>query len=128
VAVEPAFDETIHAPVRLRMCGVLRHVEEMDFAVLRETLGVSDASLSKHLRALAEEGYVATDKRASAARADARRLTWVRLTRTGRAAFDAHVAELRRIAQGFVGEAAAQRPAVDPGGEPAEALRPRRVT
>ena len=128
MAVEPAFDETIHAPVRLRICGLLRHVEEMDFTVLREALGVSDASLSKHLRALAEEGYVATAKRASTARLDARRLTWVRLTRTGRTAFDAHVAELRRIAQGFVGEAAEQGPAADPGDEPAEVLRPPRVT
>lgn len=128
MAVEPAFDETIHAPVRLRMCGLLRHVEEMDFAVLRETLGVSDASLSKHLRALAEEGYVATTKRASAARLDARRLTWVRLTRPGRTAFDAHVAELRHIAEGFVGEPVAHRPAVDPGDEPAEVLRTPQVT
>lgn len=103
------FDETIHAPVRLRICGMLRSVDELDFAVLRDTLGVSDASLSKHLKVLADVGYVETTKRASDARDDYRRLTWVRLTAAGRKAFDAHVAELRVIAAGFADVAEAAR-------------------
>lgn len=94
---EPSFDETIHAPVRLRISGLLRGAEKVDFAVLRDTIGVSDATLSKHLKVLADAGYVRTTKERSAARNDARRLTWVAQTATGRAAFDAHVAELRRI-------------------------------
>lgn len=107
MATEPAFDETIHAPVRLRLCGMLRHADEVDFAVLRDTLGVSDASLSKHVKVLAEAGYVEISKTRSPTRSDARRLTWVKLTRAGRKAFDGHVAELRRIAEGasFVSEA-----------------------
>lgn len=124
MAVEPAFDETIHAPVRLRICGLLRQVEEMDFAVLRGTLDISDASLSKHLKALADAGYVATTKRSSTARLDARRLTWVRQTRVGRVAFDAHVAELRRIAQGLVGGPAVAQTTADADGARAS----RRVT
>lgn len=92
-----AFDETIHAPVRLRISGMLRGAEKVDFAVLRDTLGVSDASLSKHLKTLANAGYITTTKARSASRSDARRLTWVSQTAAGRAAFDAHVAELRRI-------------------------------
>jgi DNA-binding MarR family transcriptional regulator len=96
--IKARFDEVIHAPVRLRICGVLRPVEQMDFAVLRDTLDVSDATLSKHLKTLAEAKYVSMTKAASAARTDARRLTWVTLTPAGRNAFDAHVRALQEIA------------------------------
>ena len=98
---ETGFDDTIHAPVRLRISGLLRGAEKVDFAVLRDTLGVSDATLSKHLRVLTEAGYVKATKGASAARSDARRVTWVAQTTAGRRAFDAHVAELRRITEGL---------------------------
>lgn len=111
VAVEPRFNETIHAPLRLRICSLLRPVKEVDFAVLRDTLAISDASLSKHLRVLADAGFLTIAKAASSARSDARRLTWIKLTRTGRRAFDAHIAELRNIADA----AAAPVGAVIPG-------------
>lgn len=101
MGIEPAFDETIHAPMRLRICGVLRRVDEIDFAVLRDTLGTSDATLSKHLRVLVDVGYVSTTKSPSPTRSDARRLTWIKQTRNGKRAFDAHMEELRRIAAGF---------------------------
>lgn len=97
------FDPTIHAAVRLRISGLLRSVARADFGVLRDTLEVSDATLSKHLRVLVEAGYVTTTKAASLERGDARRITWVRQTAAGRAAFDAHMQELRRIADGFGG-------------------------
>lgn len=100
MVTEAAFDETIHAPLRLRICGILRHLDEIDFAVLRDTLGTTDATLSKHLRVLLDAGYIAMTKSPSPTRADARRLTWIRQTRTGRQAFDAHMEELRRIAVG----------------------------
>lgn len=103
MAPEPTvtgFDDTIHAPVRLRISGTLRRVDQIEFAVLRDTLGVTDATLSKHLKVLVEAGYATTTKSRSAARSDARRLTWIAQTRAGRAAFDAHVEELRRIAVG----------------------------
>lgn len=100
--VNAQFNEVIHAPLRLRVCGLLRSVDEMDFSVMRSTLGISDASLSKHLKVLVEAGFVQTMKRTSEARDDSRRLTWVRLTTSGRKAFDAHVEELRIIAAGSV--------------------------
>ena len=96
--VEAKFDETIHAPVRLRICGLLRPVDRLDFAVLRDALGVSDATLSKHLKTLSTSGYVTSSKAASAGRDDSRRLTWLALTRTGQSAFDAHVRALQQIA------------------------------
>lgn len=101
MVTEAAFDETIHAPLRLRICGILRHLDEIDFAVLRDTLGATDATLSKHLKVLLDAGYIAMTKSPSPTRTDARRLTWIRQTRTGRQAFDAHMEELRRIAVGL---------------------------
>ena len=95
MATEPIFDETIHAPVRLRICGLLRHVEEIDYAVLRDTLATSDATLSKHLKVLLDAGYVSMTKNPSQTRSDSRRLTWIKQTRAGRNAFDAHMDELR---------------------------------
>lgn len=96
---EPHFDETIHAPLRLRICGLLRHVDQLDFAVLKDTLNVPDATLSKHVKTLANTGYVSSHKAASASRTDARRVTWLSLTPSGQAAFDAHIHALQEIAR-----------------------------
>jgi len=94
----PAFNELIHAPVRLRICGLLRHAEELEFGVIRDTLGVSDATLSKHLKVLAEAGIVRLRKERSTRRDDARRLTWASLTAAGAAALRRHMAALAAIA------------------------------
>jgi DNA-binding MarR family transcriptional regulator len=61
---------------------------------VRDTIGVSDSVLSKHVKQLEEAGYVAVRKATVASR----QRTSLALTPEGRAAFDAHVAELRRIA------------------------------
>lgn len=110
MVTESAFDETIHAPVRLRICGLLRHVDQIDFAVLRDSLGLSDTALSKHLKVLLDAGYVSVTKSPSPTRSDARRLTWIQLTRTGRRAFDAHMEELRLIAVGITPALTTQQP------------------
>ena len=98
MAVTPQFNETIHAPLRLRICGMLRHVERLEFAVVRDTLGVSDATLSKHLKVLSDADLITVNKEASHARSDARRLTWIGLTRAGTAALAGHMAALAEIA------------------------------
>ena len=95
---EAQFNDLIHAPSRLRICGLLRAVNQMDFAVLRDGLGISDATLSKHLKTLADAGYIHLAKAASENRQDARRLTWVGLTAAGKDAFDAHIRAQRQIA------------------------------
>ena len=89
----PAFDPVIHAQHRLQICALLSPVDDMEFAALRDELGVSDSVLSKHLSTLESAGYVELRK----ARLDARQRTWVALTRSGKRAFDGHVAELRRL-------------------------------
>jgi hypothetical protein len=38
VRAKPRFDELIHAPTRLRLCAMLRPLDEADFAAIAETL------------------------------------------------------------------------------------------
>lgn len=94
------FDEVIHAPVRLRIVGLLRRMAEVEFAVVRDALGVSDATLSKNVRQLVQAGYVVVRKDSSPNRIDARRLTWLGLTEDGRRALEGHLAALVDIASG----------------------------
>ena len=87
-------DTVIHAPNRLRICAFLTPLQEAEFQVLRDDLGVSDSVLSKHLKQLEEAGYVKFRKGA----VKGRQRMWAALTPAGRKAFVAHVSELTRIA------------------------------
>jgi DNA-binding MarR family transcriptional regulator len=95
-AVAPRFDTVVHAPPRLQICGLLAAVDLMEFAAVRDVVGVSDSVLSKHAKQLEEAGYVQVRKATVASR----QRTSLALTKAGRAAFAAHVAELRRITGG----------------------------
>lgn len=90
------FNDEIHAPIRLRVCGMLAAVDRMEFSAIRDALGVADSVTSKHLSRLDEAGYVTTWKTAVAGRPR----TWVALTPEGRDAFAAHIEALRQIAAG----------------------------
>ena len=90
----PRFDPVIHAPLRLQACAILSSVNEVEFALMRETLGVSDSVLSKHLKQLEEAGYIKVRKAATGGRVR----TWLAFTGQGRKSFAAHVAELERLA------------------------------
>ena len=89
----PRFDAIIHAPNRLQICALLAAVDSVEFATVRDSVGVSDSVLSKHVATLQDAGYIDIRKATVASRVR----TWLSLTRAGRRAFDAHVAELRRI-------------------------------
>ena len=86
-------DPLIHAPARLQLMTMLTAVSDAEFVTLRGALGVSDSVLSKHVAALAAEGYVASRKGV----VDGRRTTWVSLTKTGDRALRGHVAALRAL-------------------------------
>lgn len=98
MSAEAHFDEAIHAPTRLRLCALLRATGTAEFSAIAGMLNLSEATLSKTIRNLADLGYIQTSKQASAARDDARRTTTVALTPRGRAAIDGHLAALREIA------------------------------
>lgn len=86
-------DQLIHAPIRLRICTTLDAAASVEFATLKDILGVSDSVLSKHLTALREAGYVGATKRFERSRD---RL-WLHLTDAGEHAFGQHVAALMSI-------------------------------
>ncbi len=94
MSATPGFDPVIHAPGRLQICAILSGVDEAEFAMLRDAIGVSDSVLSKHLKQLEDAGYINPRKAAQ----DGRQRTWAALTSAGRKAFAGHVAELTRLA------------------------------
>ena len=87
------FDELIHPSTRLSIVGLLAAADWVEFSFLRDQLQLSDSALSKQLSTLEDAGYVAIERPLS----DRRRRVTAKLTQTGRAAFEGHVAALREI-------------------------------
>ncbi len=113
---QAAFDELIHAPLRLQICAMLSPVRSLPFSDIRDSLEISDSVLSKHLSTLAEAGYVEVSR----VRADSRSRRQVTLTKRGRKALRGHLAALQAIA-------AAAEPAIaeeSSGALPRSATRP----
>jgi DNA-binding MarR family transcriptional regulator len=90
-------DPHLQAPARLKLATMLTAVTEIEFAVLRDRLGVSDSVLSKHIAALVEAGYLRSRKGTH----QGRRTTWVAISPTGRKVLRNHVAALRDIIKGI---------------------------
>ena len=93
MTVEPRFDELIHPSTRLSIVALLASADWIDFAFVRDQLGLSDSALSKQLSTLEEAGYVTTERPVT----NRRRRVRARLTDAGRRAFDGHVDALRAI-------------------------------
>ena len=91
---EALLNTVIHAPNRLRICALLTPLQEAEFQVLRDELGVSDSVLSKHLKQLEVAGYVAFRRGA----VNGRQRLWASLTKSGREAFAGHVEALNQLA------------------------------
>ena len=91
---DAAFDELIHAPLRLRICAMLYPVRWLPFSDIRDSLEISDSVLSKHLSALAQAGYLEVSR----VRANSRSRRQVTLTKPGRTALHGHLAALQAIA------------------------------
>jgi DNA-binding MarR family transcriptional regulator len=96
------FDELIHPSTRLSIVALLAAADWVDFAFIRDQLGLSDSALSKQLSTLEEARYVHTERPVS----DHRRRVRARLTPAGRTAYQGHVAALREIVGGADLEAA----------------------
>lgn len=87
------FDTIIHAPNRLQICALLSPLEQAEFRVIRDVLGVSDSVLSKHIKQLEDAGYIKQRK----SKVNGRERRWFHLSNKGRKAFELHVEELKRI-------------------------------
>jgi DNA-binding MarR family transcriptional regulator len=86
-------DDLVHQRTRLGVLAVLREAAKVDFVRLRDTLGLTDGNLARHLQTLAEARLVTTKK--------AQSRTWVSLTPLGRKAFDRELASLRALVDRF---------------------------
>ena len=99
-------DDVVHQRVRLGILAVLAEADQADFGYLKETLGLTDGNLSRHLQVLEEAGYVRIEKTF-----DGRRpRTWVGATKAGRSAFNAELAALRDLIAGVERRGTADRP------------------
>ncbi len=86
-------DPVLTPPKRLAALGMLAHAKQVEFAFIRDHLGLSDSDLSKQMSALVDAGY-ATSKKTGKGRT---RSTWFRATGLGREALEAHVAALNAL-------------------------------
>ncbi|TFB85243.1 ArsR family transcriptional regulator [Cryobacterium algoricola] len=91
--MRPVFDVLIHAPTRLRITAALAAVDGADFSAIRDSLGVSDSALSKHVKPLSEAGYVNVTKTVI----DSHVRTSLALTSKGRKAYRGHIESLREL-------------------------------
>jgi DNA-binding MarR family transcriptional regulator len=92
----PEINEIVHQPIRLKVMATLFALDsdaEADFTFLRDHLKLTDGNLGGHLEKLESAGYISIRK------AFIRRKpkTFVRLSRTGRRAFEDYVEALRTL-------------------------------
>jgi DNA-binding MarR family transcriptional regulator len=87
-------DDLLTNPVRLSIVAALADVQRAEFALVRDSVEITDAVLSKQVALLEAAGYVGVDK----GRVGRRPRTWLHLTDDGQAAYRRHLAALRAIA------------------------------
>lgn len=89
-------DDLLTHAVRFSITAALAGVGNAEFALVRDSVEVSDSVLSKQVALLEQAGYVAVEKKRVARRVR----TWLHLTDAGRATLARHVAALQAIAAG----------------------------
>jgi DNA-binding MarR family transcriptional regulator len=92
-AAVPRPDPVIVTTTRLSIVALLAAAEDMEFAAVRDSVGLSDSALSKQASALEAAGYVRIRK----GHVGKRPRTWLSLTPRGRNALTTHVAALNAI-------------------------------
>lgn len=86
-------DELLLSKVRLGVVAQLLSYEWVAFSELARSLDVSNGNLGAHMAKLVDGGYVDEEK----SFVNRRPLTRYRLTKLGRSAFGAHVAQLQSL-------------------------------
>jgi DNA-binding MarR family transcriptional regulator len=87
-------DDLLNHGVRLSIVAALAGVDRAEFALVRDTVEISDSMLSKQVALLEEAGYLGVEK----GRMERRARTWLKLTPSGETAYRRHCAALRSIA------------------------------
>lgn len=88
-------DDLLCNGIRLSIMAALQEVERAEFALVRDSVEISDSALSKQVATLESAGYVDVTK----GRVGRRPRTWLSLTPTGRNALTRHLSALRAIAR-----------------------------
>jgi DNA-binding MarR family transcriptional regulator len=96
-----ALNDVVHQRTRLGILAVLAEADRAQFTFLKDTLGLTDGNLSRHLTILEEATYVAIEKGYEGKRPR----TWVTITKSGRAAFASELALLKSLLRPFEGSA-----------------------
>jgi DNA-binding MarR family transcriptional regulator len=89
-------DPIIHQPQRLKIMAALKALpprEQLEFVRLKAVVGATDGNLGAHIVTLEQAGYVEVEKDFVGKKPRTR----VRLTKTGRRAFEDYIAFLREI-------------------------------
>jgi DNA-binding MarR family transcriptional regulator len=86
-------DRVIHEKGRLAIMSLLAATPELSFTDLRQSLGMTDGSLTTHIKTLQQAGYIGVTKSVL----NNRPLTTCSLTPAGRKAFADHIDLLETI-------------------------------
>ncbi len=86
-------DDVVHQRVRLGVLAIAHEARRVEFGFLRDNLGVSPGNLSQHLGVLENAGLIDIEKGYEGKRAR----TWVTLTKAGRMALSAEIANLKAL-------------------------------
>ena len=87
------FDPLLHQGIRSKLVSLLITNEEMPFKALKEVLSVTDGNLSSHLTKLEKESYIVIEKTFEGKRPK----TVVKITPTGREAFESYIEALKHF-------------------------------
>jgi DNA-binding MarR family transcriptional regulator len=92
-------DALIHQPVRLKVMAALKALpgaEQIEFVRLRKIVDATEGNLGAHIQTLEQAGYIVVEKDF----AQNRPRTRIKLTKTGRRAFEDYVGYLRDLIAG----------------------------
>jgi DNA-binding MarR family transcriptional regulator len=90
-------DDVVHQRARLGVLALLAPADDVDFGFLKESLGLTDGNLSRHLQVLEEAGYLEIKKAFEGKRPKTR----VAITKAGREALDGEMRALRELVAGL---------------------------
>ena len=86
-------DDVVHQRVRLGILAIAHQARRVEFGYLRTNLELTAGNLSQHLNVLENAGLIGIEKGYEGKRAR----TWISLTRAGRSALRAEIAQLKRL-------------------------------
>ena len=90
-------DDVVHQRARLGVLALLAPADDVDFGFLKESLGLTDGNLSRHLQVLEDAHYLEIKKGFEGKRPKTR----VAITKAGREALEEEMRALRELVAGL---------------------------